>query len=104
MYTQMKNAASKIHSIHVLPKGSGFSGKIEVVRQNSHSAFSPKPAASVTGKLALTGAVTVKPPPGQRRVADNVTAPLLATQGSIPGPPPMPRQFSEFLKPPVPAP
>jgi len=104
MITQMKNAASKIHSIHVLPKGSGFSGKIEVGRQNYHFAFTPKTAASGNGKLVLTGGVTVKTPTGQRRAADNVTATLLATQGSITGPPPMPRQFSESLKPPVPAP
>jgi len=104
MLTQMRNATSKTHSIHVLPNGSGFSGKIEVGRQSYHFAFTPKTAASVNGKLVLTGGVTVKTPTGQRRAADNVTATLLATQGSITGPPPMPRQFSESLKPPVPAP
>jgi hypothetical protein len=101
---QMKNATNKIHSIHVLPNGSGFSGKIEVGRQSYRFTFTPKTAASVNGKLVLTGAVTVKTPTGQRRAADNVKATLLATQGSITGPPPMPRLFSESLKPPLPAP
>ncbi|HKQ73472.1 MAG TPA: hypothetical protein VJ810_07090 [Blastocatellia bacterium] len=104
MLTQKNNATNKIHSIHVLPNGSGFSGKIELGKSGYQFAFTPKAAASSNGKLVLTGGVTVKTPTGRRHAADNVTATLLATQGSITGPPPMPRQFSESLKPPLPAP
>jgi hypothetical protein len=104
MLTQKKNATNKIHSIHVLPSGNGFAGKIEAGRSSYQFAFKPKSATSINGKLVLTGSVTVKTPTGRRQAADNVTATLLATQGSITGPPPMPRRFSESLKPPLPAP
>lgn len=104
MLTQKRNAAPKIHSIHVLPNGAGFAGKIEAAGSNYQFDFTPKTAASASGKLVLTGAVKVKAPGGRERVAADVTATLLATQGSITGPPPMPRQFSESLKPPLPAP
>lgn len=104
MLTQKKNATNKIHSIHVLPKGHGFAGKIEIGRSSYQFAFTPKTATSMNGSLVLTGSVTVKTPTGRQKGADNVTATLLSTQGSITGPPPMPRRFSESLKPPLPAP
>jgi hypothetical protein len=104
MLTQTRKAANKIYSIHVLPNGAGFAGKIEASGSSYHFAFTPKAAASAPGKLVLTGIVNVKSPGGRQRVANDVTATLLATQGSITGPPPMPRQFSESLKPPLPAP
>jgi hypothetical protein len=104
MLTQKRNAANKIHSIHVLPNGAGFAGKIEAGRSSYRFAFTPKTAASASGKLVLTGVVEMKSLGGRRRAADNVTATLLATQGSITGPPPIPRQFSESLKAPVPVP
>src|SRR5262245_8058424 len=104
MITQKKNAANKIHSIHVLPHGAGFTGKIDAGGPNYHLTFTPKTATSVDGKLVLTGAVIVKPPGGRVRAMANVTATLLSTQGSITAPPPMPRQFSESLKPPLTAP
>lgn len=103
MLAQKRNAANKIHSIHVLLNGAGFTGKIETGGSSYQFAFTPKAAASVNGKLVLTGAVEVKSSRG-RRAAENVTATLLATQGSITGPPPMPRQFSESLKAPLPTP
>jgi hypothetical protein len=104
MLTQKRNAANKIHSIHVLPNGAGFDGKIEAGGSSYQFAFTPKTAAAANGKLVLTGDVKVKSPGGRRRMTGEVTATLLATQGSITGPPPMPRQFSESLKPPLPAP
>ncbi|MGE0127080.1 MAG: hypothetical protein AB7U82_03155 [Blastocatellales bacterium] len=106
MFTHKKNVASgiKLHSIHALPSGREFTGKIEIVRGSYQFTFTPKSAASVDGKLVLTGAVRVKSPGGQQRTADRVTATLLATQGSITSPPPMPRQFAESLRPPLPAP
>jgi hypothetical protein len=104
MLTQKRNAANKIHSIHVLPEGAGFAGKFEAGGSSYQFAFTPKASAMAHGNLVLTGAVTVKSPGGQRRVASDVTATLLATQGSITGPPPMPRRFSESLKPPLPVP
>jgi hypothetical protein len=104
MLTQKRNAANKIHSIHVLPNGAGFAGKIEAGRSSYQFAFRPKTADAGSGKLVLTGVVEMKSPGGRRRAAENVTATLLATQGSITGAPPMPRQFSESLKAPVPVP
>jgi hypothetical protein len=87
-----------------LPNGAGFAGKVEAGGSSYRFSFMPKTAGSAGGKLVLTGVVTVKSPGGRRRAADNVTATLLATQGSITGPPPMPRQLSESLKAPWPDP
>jgi hypothetical protein len=103
MLTQKRNAALKIHSIHVLPNGAGFAGRIEAGLSYQFS-FTPKVASVANGKLVLTGDVKVKSPTGRQHTTSNVTATLLATQGSITGPPPMPRQFSESLKPPLQAP
>jgi hypothetical protein len=104
MLTQKRNAANKIYSIHVLPNGARFDGKVEAGGSRYQFAFMPKTATAANGKLVLTGAVKVESPAGGPRVANDVTATLLATQGSITGPPPMPRQLSESLKPPTPAP
>jgi len=110
MLTQKKNAtdaansAQKLYSIHALPSGREFAGKIEIGRGSYPFTFAPKSAAAVNGKLVLTGGVKVKPLGGQQYQVGGVTATLLATQGSITGPPPMPRQFSESLKPPQPEP
>ncbi len=109
MFTQKKNATGKpstdrqLHSIHALPNGGGFAGRIEVGKSNYQFAFTPKTASIVNGKLVLTGSVKVRTPAGQQRTADNVTATLLATQASITAPPPMPRDFAPSLKPPQPA-
>jgi hypothetical protein len=104
MLTQKRKAANKIHSIHVLPNGAGFAGKIDAGGSSHQFSFTPKTAASLNGKLVLTGVVKAQLAGGRQRVANDVTATLLATQGSITGAPPMPRQFSESLKPPVPVP
>jgi hypothetical protein len=79
MLTQKKNATNKIHSIHVLPSGKGFSGKLAAGKTIYQFAFTPKSAASVNGNLVLTGSVTVNTPTARRQSADNVTATLLAT-------------------------
>ena len=104
MLTQKRNAANKTHSIHVLPSGAGFAGKIEAGGSSYQFAFTPKAVASERGKLVLTGVVKVTLVGGRQRMANGVTATLLATQGSATGPPSVPRQFSESLKPPLPAP
>jgi hypothetical protein len=106
MFTQKRSATTssqKLHSVHVLPQGREFTGKIEVGRRNYQFTFTPKTAASVDGKLVLTGRVRVKTPAGRQNAADGVTATLLATQGSITAPPPMPRDSAPSLKPPQPA-
>jgi hypothetical protein len=106
MFIQKKNATpaasstQKLYSIHALPSGREFVGKIEIGRRSYQFTFTPKSAAAVNGNLVLTGAVKVKSSAGQQRATDGVTATLLSTQGSITGPPPMPRQFSPSLKPP----
>lgn len=104
MLTQKGRTAKKIYSIHVVPNGAGFIGKIEAGGSSHHFSFTPKAAASSNGKLVLTGVVKAQLLGGRQRVANDVTATLLATQGSITGQPPMPRQFSESLKPPSPIP
>lgn len=104
MLTQKRTAANKIHSIHVLPNGARFAGRIKVGGSSYQFAFTPKTTALSSGKLVFTGVVEMKSPGGRQRATENVTATLLSTQGSITGPPPMPRQFSESLKAPVPIP
>jgi hypothetical protein len=104
MLTQKRAAANKIYSIHVLPDGSGFAGEIKAGASSYQFAFMPKAAAVSNGNLVLTGAVNVKSPGGRQRAASGVTATLLATQGSITSPPPMPGRFSESLKAPLPSP
>ncbi len=105
MYTQKKNAMSesavnrKLHSIHALPNGRGFAGQIEAGKATYRFTFIPKTATSVNGKLVLTGSVKVKAPAGQPRAVDKITATLLATQGSITNPPPMPAQLPAELEP-----
>ncbi len=109
MFTQNKNATNKtstghkLHSIHVLPQGREFTGKIEVGRGSHQFTFTPKTAASVNGKLVLMGSVRVKTPAGLQSAADGVTATLLATQGSITVPSPAPKGLAPSLKPPQPA-
>lgn len=109
MFTQNKNATNKtstghkLHSIHVLPQGPEFTGKIGVGRGSYQFTFTPKTVASVNGKLVLTGSVKVKTPAGRQSAAESVTATLLATQGSITAPSPMPRDLAPSLRPPQPA-
>src|SRR5262245_13011190 len=106
MFTQQKGAAGattnslKVYSIHALPNGREFVGKIEIGKNNYQLTFTPQSATSVNGKLVLTGVIKVKAPVGRERAANGVTATLLATQGSITSSPSMPRQFSASLKPP----
>jgi hypothetical protein len=104
MFTQKKNATvdRRLHSIHALPNGREFTGKIESGKANHQFTFTPKTAASANGRLVFTGSVRVKAPTGQLRTADNVTATLLATQGSITAPPPMPGGLPPSLNPPQP--
>jgi hypothetical protein len=104
MLTQKRKEAKKIHSIHVLPNGAGFAGKIKAGGLSHQFSFTPKTAATSNGKLVLTGVVEAQLASGRQRVANDVTATLLSTQGSITSPPPIPRQFSESLKPPLPTP
>ena len=104
MLTQKRKEAKKIHSVHVLPNGAGFAGKVKAGGLSHQFSFTPKTAATSNGKLVLTGVVVAQLASGRQRVANDVTATLLATQGSITSPPPMPRQFSESLKPPLPTP
>src|SRR5215471_12949934 len=82
MLTQKRKAVNKIHSIHVLPNGAGFAGKIKAGGLNYHFAFMPKTAASLNGKLVLTGLVKAQSSGGRRQVANDVTATFFATQGS----------------------
>ncbi len=104
MFTQKKpTAAPKLHSIHALPDGKAFTGKIAVGKANYLFTFVPKAAETAGGKLKLKGSVIVKTPAG-RRTADNVEATLLSTQGNIQQGPAIPRNFPDSLRPPSPAP
>jgi hypothetical protein len=94
------NASQKLHSVHVLPSGRDFVGKADIGGKSYQVAFSPQTAEAVSGKLVLTGAIKFKAPAGQQKVANGVSATLLATQGSITAPSALSRQFSASLKPP----
>jgi hypothetical protein len=93
----------KLHSIHLLPDGRGFSGNIEARAAKYRFTFSPNNAAVVNGKVVLRGSVAVKTPNGQTRKIDNAEATLLATQSSVFLAPPMPRLPSLAVKPVDPA-
>jgi hypothetical protein len=91
-------ALRKLHSIHMLPNGQDFDGRIELNRASYQFAFAPKTAAIQDRKLTLTGQVTVTSPKKQKRTADKVEATLLATQGSVTPAPPFPRSLDLSLK------
>lgn len=98
MFTQ-KRSAPRLHSIHALPDGSAFTGKIEAGRATYQFTFAPKSAEVSGGRLKLKGDVTVKSPAGRKRVAAGVEATLAATQGSIQPPPPAPSALPDNLRP-----
>ena len=86
------------------PNGAGFDGKIEAGGLSHQFSFTPKTAASSNGDLVLTGDVKAQAPgrtaaSGERRHGDTACDSRQQT-----GAPPMPRQFSESLKPPSPTP
>ncbi len=92
----MFRSIPKLHSIHALPYGSAFTGKIQ---GKYHFTFAPKSAEVSGGKLKLKGDVTVQSPAGQKRTATNVEATLLSTQGSIQQQPTTPRELPDNLQP-----
>lgn len=108
MFTQKKSARNqtssvrKLYSLHVLPDGRNFAGKIAVGRTAYQFTFTPQRAAVSDNKLTLSGTVTIRAANGQPRAAQNVTATLLATQGSITAPSPYPLWLSETPKPKAP--
>lgn len=105
MFTQKKQTGGsttsvrKLPSLHVLPNGRDFMGRIEVGRAAYQFTFAPQRAAVDKDQLTLSGNVIVRTANGQQRTALNVTATLLATQGSITAPSPYPLWLSETPKP-----
>lgn len=95
MFTQTKSAP-KLYSIHALPDGVAFTGRIAGKYQFT---FAPKSAEVAGGKLKLKGDVTVQSPAGQKRTVSNVEATLLSTQGSIHQQPVPPRELPNTLQP-----
>jgi hypothetical protein len=88
MFTQAKKMANKtigrkLHSIHSLLKGREFTGEIEAGKAKHRFVFTPTSAAVVTGKLELSGRLTVKSAANQSHKADHVKATLLSTQGGL---------------------
>jgi hypothetical protein len=107
VFTQKKattTKAPKLYSIHALPDGGAFAGDIAVGKTNYSFRFHPKSAEVSGGKLILKGAVSIAPPRGQKRTAENVAATLLSTQGNILQSPLIPSGFPDSLKPPTPEP
>jgi hypothetical protein len=72
---------------------------IEARKTRYQLAFTPQTATILNRKLVLNGSMTIKAPNGQKRVADNVVATLLAIQGSASSPPPPPRSFAQSIQP-----
>ncbi|MFN0107218.1 MAG: hypothetical protein ACKVZH_00065 [Blastocatellia bacterium] len=95
MLTQIKKTAAlrKLHSAHSLLTGREFTGEISTSKQFR---YSPTSIALVGGKFELTGNFSVKSG-GQIRKAENVKATLLATQGNIQSPPPIPTGASASM-------
>ena len=106
MFTQKRSAtgttAPKLHSVHALPNGAAFVGKIKIGKASSQFTFAPKTAEISNGRLKLKGAVIITSPTGQKRVAENIEATLLSTQGNIQPGPSIPRTFPDSLRPPEP--
>ncbi len=99
MSTPNRPASRKLHSVHVLPDGRDFSGKIEAGKVNYLFTFSPETAKVVDRKLVLSGTVSIKSPAGQKRLVEGVTATLLATQSNASPAPPAPRNLDRSLIP-----
>jgi hypothetical protein len=89
----------KLHSIHALPSGRDFTGVIEGGRTKYQFTFAPKSAKVEQNKLVLTGVVTVNVRGGRKYQAQNVTATLLATQGSASSAPPFPQLLDKSVNP-----
>jgi hypothetical protein len=108
MFTQKKQVRGRttsvrqLHSLHVLPNGRDLVGQIEVGRAAYQFTFKPQRADINNDQLTLNGSVIVRTANGQSRTAQNVTATLLATQGSISAPSPYPLWLSETPKPKAP--
>lgn len=100
MFTQRKTAARrKLHSIHAIPNGKEFAGRIEVGKAVYQFVYAPATAAIENWKLVLTGKVRIVSPAGQTRTIDQVKATLLSTQGNVVAAPPVPATVDDSLKP-----
>lgn len=108
MFTQKKPtsgrtvSARKLYSLHVLPRGRDLLGRIEIGRIAHQFTFAPQRATIDRDLLVLTGNVIVRTANNQPRTAPNITATLIATQGSITAPSPYPLWLSETPKPKAP--
>ena len=94
-----RTTARKLHSIHALPSDRDFTGVIEAGRTKYQFIFSPENAQVEKSKLVLTGVVTANTRNGRKYQAKNVTATLLATQGSASSAPPFPRTLDGIARP-----
>lgn len=83
MSTQSKPVSRlKLHTINVTPSGREMIGHIESGKSVWQFNFLPTLAKVVDWRIVLTGRVTITPPVGRPKTIDDVTARLLATQGS----------------------
>ncbi|MCI0666163.1 MAG: hypothetical protein L0220_34350 [Acidobacteria bacterium] len=89
----LRTTTRNLHSIHALPSSRDFTGIIEAGRTKYQFTFAPENARVEQNKLVLTGVVTVNIGNGRKYQAKNVTATLLATQGSASSAPPFPRSL-----------
>ncbi|MBS1790349.1 MAG: hypothetical protein JST85_21670 [Acidobacteria bacterium] len=89
MQTKKSTPLRKLHSIHSLLVGREFLGEIETGKAKQRFAYSPASVSLADGKIELTGNFTVKSA-GQSHKVEAVKATLLATQGNIQSPPPIP--------------
>src|SRR5882762_1709927 len=77
----------RLHSIHGLLRGRVVDGEFEVQGQPYRFSFVPTTAALATGRLVLTGRMTVHSPQLVMRFVDGVEARLVAVQGGVGGSP-----------------
>jgi hypothetical protein len=94
-----RTTTRKLHSIHALPSDRDFTGVIEAGRAKYQFTFSPVNAQVEKSKLVLTGVVTVSGRNGRKYRVKDVTATLLASQGSAYAAPPFPRLLDKSVNP-----
>lgn len=75
--------AKKLYSMAALMRGKNFAGSFETAMGKYDFTFAPRAASFVSGKLELTGSLSVSSGRGTRREVRDARATLLALQGGL---------------------
>ena len=82
----------RLYSIAGLLNGRNFAGSFDVAGQSYKFTYGPAKAEIISGRLSLSGRLSVADARGQARTKENVRAMLIATQGGV-GAAPVRRQL-----------